>query len=142
MALTVVACAKVAATKRSNQFQKILKDYNASIRWGYYEKASAFINMRDGVPRKLDLDYLKEIRVTRYDIIRQIAIGDDLKDPREIAIDVDVDYYHDSTLRVKSIKYQQLWWYDEVAGQWFLDADLPDFKQEKVTPENDSTEER
>lgn len=140
MALTVAACGKVAATKRGNQFQKTLKEYNALIRWGYYEKAGAFINMRAGVPRQLDLEYLQEIRVTHYEIIRQIAIGDDLKDPREIAIDVDVDYYHDRTLRVKSIKYQQLWWHDEVAEQWFLDGDLPDFKQEKVTPGNDSTE--
>jgi hypothetical protein len=98
--------------------------------------------MREGVPRQLDLDYLKEIRVTRYDVVRQIAVGDDLKDPREMLIDVAIDYYHDSTLRVESIKYQQLWWHDEVAEQWFLDSDLPDFKQEDVTPDSDSTEEK
>jgi hypothetical protein len=129
LTLTVAGCAKVEATKRSNQFQQTLKDFNASIRWGYFEQARTFINMREGVPRELDLDYLQEIRVTRYDITRKTAIGDNLQDPREVVIDVAIDYYHDSTLRVKSIKYQQMWWYDDVAKQWFLDADLPDFKQ-------------
>ncbi len=124
-------CAKIQARKRADLFKSTLDTYSAMIRWGNYKQAGAYIKMRDGEPQQPDLQYLKQIHVTRYDIVEQVAIVDDQeedKEPAEISVTSEIDYYHDSDPRVKSLDYQQLWWYDDKLKKWFLDGDLPGFQ--------------
>ena len=131
--LTIVSagCAKIESIERGNNFKKVLDGYGFFIRWGKYKQAEVFINMREGVPKLLDLQYLKEIHVTRYDVTIQEPTGENIEDPKQIAVVAEIDYYHDSTFRVKSIRHQQLWWYDDLTERWFLDGDLPDFSQSR-----------
>lgn len=129
--LAASGCAKIQATRRADQFKSTLDSYSALLRWGKYKQAGNYINMREGVPRQPDLQYLKHIHVTRYDVVQQIATVDNEeegKGPTEIAVAAEIDFYHDNDLRVKNIDYQQLWWYDDKLEKWYLDGDLPDFR--------------
>ena len=129
LTLASAGCGKIESIKRGNDFKKALDSYGFMIRWGKYEQAEAFINMRAGVPKLPDMQYLKELHVTRYDVTEQVPFGENNDDPKQVAVVAVIEYYHDSTLRVKSIRHQQLWWYDDLTGKWFLDGDLPDFSQ-------------
>ncbi len=125
-------CAKIQATKRADKFKSTLDTYSALLRWGKYKQAGTHIKMREGEPKQLDLEYLKHIHVTRYDVVQQVASvenEEEGKGPTEIAMIAEIDYYHDDDLRVHSFEHQQLWWYDEELERWFLEGDLPDFQQ-------------
>ena len=124
-------CYNIGVSKRNNQYEKTTNSYRIYLRWGEYEKAAAFVKMRNGTPRELDLDYLKEIRITRYEIINEFINVDEEKFPEEIVVDLDIDFYSESTLTVKNLRYQQVWWYDVEEERWFLDSDLPDFSAVK-----------
>ena len=121
-------CYNIGVSKRNNQFEKTSNSYRIYLRWGEYEKAAAFIKMRKGKPQELNKDYLKEIHITRYEIINEYISVDEEKFPNEIVVDVDIDFYPESSLTVKNFKYQQVWWYDVAEERWFLDGDLPDFR--------------
>lgn len=130
--LVVSGCAKIQATKRADLFKSTLDTYSALIRWGKYKQAGAHIKRREGEPKQPDLEYLKHIHVTRYDIVQQVAVVENEEEgrgPTEISVLAEIDYYHDDDLRVHGIEYQQLWWYDEELESWSLDSDLPDFQQ-------------
>ncbi len=118
----------IGASKRNNQFDKTSNSYRIYIRWGEYEKAEAFIKMREGIPSKLDLDHLNQIHVTSYDVIKEYVSLDEEKFPKEIVEDVEIEFYPESTLTVKNLRHQQVWWYDVEEERWYLDTDLPDFR--------------
>jgi len=128
--LTVIlsACASVTEFRRGNIYEARVYQFSHDLRWGDYEKAYAYIKMRDRPPKPLDLDYLKQIRVTRYELIKEMPLASDEKGATEIQSLYEVDFYHRSNNIVKNFRYQQVWWYDKTLDNWFLDTDLPDFK--------------
>lgn len=128
----LAGCGQVRDFRRGNIFEARFEAYSAAIRWGEFEKAATFIKMREGKPRKPDLDYLKTIRVTRYELIEEkTPHKDEELGIIEAYMANNVEYYFVNSGRVKNFRYEQLWWYDVEADNWFMDGDLPDFKAEQ-----------
>ena len=121
-------CLGVTEFRRGNIYDSRVFAFLQDIRWGEYEKAQSFINMREGKPRKLNLEYLKNIRVTKLDKIKEMHTQ---KDEEEVISEMksvyEIEYYVVSVNVVKTLRYEQLWWYDAELDTWFLDNDLPDF---------------
>lgn len=126
--ISVSGCWNTGASKRTNQFEETLDAYRLMIRWGRYERALNYIRMRESEPRKFDREFYRMIRVTRYDIVDEIGYGKEIEDPREIHIITAIEFLHEDSIKLKSMRYKQVWYYDETEEGWFLDSDLPDFK--------------
>ncbi len=114
----VIAC---AAEKRQLRLDDTLRHYGSAIRWGAYADAQ---QLQKDVDQELDNDFLREIKVTSYEAIRQSVS----EDGNRIDQTVEIRYYHQSQGTEKSLIDQQTWEYDEIGETWKLDGKIPKFK--------------
>ena len=123
---TGVGCGALETHQKTSAFQEGVRSYGKLLRWGHYEEAAGFRSPRAGSPAELDLDFLKGIRITSYDVVsKQISPGQ-----MEARVTVSIDYYHDSMSTIHTITDRQLWWFDEAQDRWSLDGELPNFAEE------------
>ncbi|MDD5033205.1 MAG: hypothetical protein PHE55_00475 [Methylococcaceae bacterium] len=103
------------------KMEETLNGYGSAIRWGAFEKAVDYqIPSRRS---KLDLAWLKNIRVTSYDTLyRKEAKGSNIFEQT-----VEIRYYNDLQGVEKTITDRQLWHYDDEKDQWSLESELPHF---------------
>lgn len=131
LALLLTGCWNMGASKRGNQFEQTIDAYRILIRWGQFEQAQNYIRLREGQIREFDSELYSNIRVTRYQLIDKIAIGEDLDDAREIHVITELEFNHADQITVHTVRYEQLWWYDQETERWFLDGNLPAFNLQK-----------
>jgi hypothetical protein len=121
-------CASTIEFRRGNIYES--RDFACyqAIRWGEFEKAQTFINMREGKPKALNLEFLKQIRVTKLRKINEEKTQvDEDEIVSEITSNYEIEYYFVSNNLIKTLRYQQVWWFDKETDIWFLDSNLPDF---------------
>ena len=104
-------------------FDHQTRAYGKMLRWGQFDQAAEMRQAKAGSLNPVALDKFKEIRVTSYQIVRSQVSSD----MREAVVHATIDYYHERQNEVRTLSEQQLWWYEEEQGKWFLDGDLPDF---------------
>ena len=122
-AILAAGCARVQSRARVNDLEQRIQAYAAAIRWGYYDTALHFIHRRQGDATRPDKQRLKDIRVTDYNFTDKV-LSDDGHAARVV---VAFHYYHVDSGVIRSHLDIQSWWYDEEAGSWMLDGDIPDF---------------
>ncbi len=121
--LALAGCASMEAKKRDEALEMSVKAYGAALRWGQFEAAAKYRLPRRPVAERLDPARLEGIRVTAYEIGDQVVS----KDQTEVLVSAWISYYHESIGKVRTLQDEQVWWFDERQGRWFLDDDLPDF---------------
>lgn len=122
--LVLVGCATYARHKQQGSFEDITEAYGNAIRWGKYELASGFRDNKGREEEKPDFEYLKNIKVTSYEL-KAVNIS---KDGNAVQQDVEIEFYRIDQYIEKTITDRQLWKYDEEEERWFLHSELPDFK--------------
>ena len=122
--LVLVGCATYTRQKQQDRFEDITKAYGDAIRWGKYEVANGFRGMKEREEKKPDFEYLKNIKVTSYELKAVNISGDG----NAVQQDVEIEYYKIDQFIERTITDSQLWKYDEEEGRWLLDSELPDFK--------------
>ena len=127
LCISFVGCSSVSDYRRAQILDSRLYGFSHAIRWAEFEKAQEYISMRKGQPKKLDLDYLKNIKVTKYQLLKQYAHKQTEAEIPETTTIYDIEYYFSSSNKIRYLRYEQLWWYDKVLDNWFLDSDLPQF---------------
>ena len=119
----VAGCAGVQKEKQLNAFDEALRNYGALLRWGHYEEAGRYLSPRGREATPLDVARYRSIRVSAYEVTEKtmdLAKG-------EARVVASIDYYHEESGVVHTLKHPQKWWYDEATKSWRLDTDLPDF---------------
>lgn len=116
-------CGSIEERGEINDFTKASRDYGRMLRWRSYDGAAQFLRARDDSPIAVDVEPLKDIRVTSYRIISSEVRPKE----NEASVTAVIDYYNELQNRVKTLTDQQDWWYDPVGEAWFLDGNLPDF---------------
>jgi hypothetical protein len=105
-----------------NHIDITLNDFRKAIRWGYFEEALRFVQVKDYSEPLRNSDYLKNIRITSYEYGNKSYSEDDTK-LNVIAL---ISYYDVNKGTVNDIAVDQVWWFDPEKKRWFLDGDLPD----------------
>ena len=124
LSLSLWGCATVERKGRVESLNHTVKAYGAMIRWREFSAAQSYLGVREGTPKTVDFDHLKNIRVTDYDVLHT-SLNEE-KDEATVA--VSISYYNEYLNRVNTITQSQVWWYDEVGEGWLLDGELPDFR--------------
>ena len=122
--LTLVGCLTVKEIKdfsKMNKFAPTAESYAKAIQWSDFEAASFFAKSLKSKP---DLDKLKNIKVISYEVKRITHQREQLK----ILQTIDLSYYIKDQLKEKSLRYQEVWEYDEMDGSWYLTSGLPEFE--------------
>lgn len=116
--LFVTACAHdLALMKR----EEALHAYGAAIRWSSFDTAARFQSARTrGRPLP---DSLQDVKVSGYHVLTQTAD----KERMSLSRIVEIHYYREGYLVEKTLRDEELWHYDEDAGEWRIDTPLPRF---------------
>lgn len=121
--LLLIGCTTFAARKQQEQFEIASHVYEQALLLGQYEIANGFRKVQDSDNKTFDLERLKKIKVTSYDL-RAIKAS---KDNSLVKQTVEIKYYHIDYLIEKTIIDNQQWKYDTAEKRWYLHGGLPDF---------------
>ncbi len=122
--LLLVGCAKIEDMKKMDRFDVTTRAYTHSIRWSEFEDAVLFLKSTEDDSNSPDSDLLKMIRVTDY-TIKKTAVSENQSKVVQI---VDISYYRNDRMIVKTIREKELWEWDVEKKDWQLSTGLPKFK--------------
>lgn len=116
-------CATIKEKTRMSGFEKVSKAYEQVMLDSDFETAHGF---RDpyAVRETVDLAAYEDFKIVEYQV-KNGQVSDDKIQVNQIA---EVKYYRIDSLVVRTMRYEQLWKYDEVKKTWFLQTGLPEFK--------------
>ena len=124
-------CAQLRSQEQAALLQDSLRGYSNAMRWSDFGAAMAYIERRGEAVNQADLERLKDVRVTSYEIEdRYLSI-----DKGEAYVSAKIGYHLADSMTVQTITDKQTWWYREDERRWLLDGDLPNFT---VVTEEDS----
>ena len=104
-----------------------LESYAATIRWGNFEDAVAFVDpetLKAHPLTSVDLGRYRQIRISGYNAQPSRPVGD-----TEAVVVAEVVLTNNNTQSVRSVLDRQRWRYDEKAKRWWLVTGLPDITQ-------------
>ncbi|MEJ2116275.1 MAG: hypothetical protein P8X88_09640 [Gammaproteobacteria bacterium] len=121
--ISLSGCASKQKQKTLSNFDERIHLYGRLLRWKEYEGAANMIQHQDESSVEIELDTYRDLRVTDYEV-KKVMMGDELKTAE---VEMEIDYYFETTNSVKTIRDKQTWWYNEKAETWFLNNDFPAF---------------
>jgi len=104
-----------------------LRTYAQTIRWGEFDQAIGFIDpktLAEHPLTSLDIERLKQVRVTGYDDAPVVPVNDD-----EVQQTVKLDLLNVNTQVARSVVDRQTWKYDAATKRWWLVSGLPDISR-------------
>ena len=116
-------CATIKEKIRLADFEEVSKAYEHVMLDSDFESACEFTNP-DVVRSKTDITAYKDIKIIEY----QVKNGQASKDKNEVNQSVKIKYYRNASPTVRTMRYEQLWKYDDVKETWLLQTGLPEFK--------------
>ena len=120
--LTLSACATADKQKRMNSIDIALNDFRKAVRWGYFEEALSFIQIKDYSRTLRNPDYLKSIRITAYEYGKKHFS----EEGKKLNVTALISFYNVDRGTVNDIVEDQTWRFDDDQKRWFLDGDLPE----------------
>jgi len=123
VALLLAACASGNQAQRERK--QTMDQWQSLVRWSEYHALSDMIHpdwLADNPIRNIDMERLRQFRVTEYRV-RQV-----ISDPDGMAVErrVQIRLYHVHTARERVIEHREVWRYDEQRERWMLHSGLPD----------------
>jgi len=121
LATMLSACQSNKTRSSVDNLNTTIKNYGLFIRWRSYDEAANHIRHRDGQAANKNTEALREIRVTKYQVLT-VAIDEE---KNEANVTAEITYYHERVNSVKTVTDHQLWWQDEETNKWHLEGVLP-----------------
>ena len=116
-------CATIKEETRMSDFEKVSKSYEQVMLDSDFEAAQGFTDPY-AVREAVDLTAYEDFKIVEYQV-KKGRVSDDKIKVNQVA---EVKYYRIDSLVVRTIRYEQLWKYDEVKKTWLLQTGLPVFK--------------
>jgi hypothetical protein len=104
-----------------------LESYAATLRWGNFEDAVAFVDpetLKAHPLTSVDLGRYRQIRISGYNAQPSRPAGEG-----EVIVVAEVVLTNNNTQSVRSVLDRQRWRYDDKAKRWWLVTGLPDITQ-------------
>jgi hypothetical protein len=120
LGLLSTAC---STESRMIKLQGILSDYQRSIRWSDFQAASGFLDTPTARLSWQQAASYENIKVTQY-LIKTREPNEDGTDYHQ---SVEIRYYEEPSVTVKTLVDHQHWQFDEQRQTWRLVGSLPPF---------------
>ena len=120
----LAACA--SGGSKMDALQSAQYDYSAAIRWNDFEGAWSMVDpefRKEHPISELEFERYKQVKVSRYNVLASQGSAKDMHARQEVQIDV----INEHTQVQRSIRYTEVWRYDEAAKTWLVTSGLPDF---------------
>ena len=122
--LLVSGCATISDQLVMKEFGETSKAYGEAILWSHYEAANLYRKSGEQVGKNMDFEKFKNIKVAMYDV-KQVDLSED---KRRVTQVVEIKYYKQDNMIIKTVRDEQLWEYDPDEDRWYLSSGLPQFK--------------
>ena len=116
-------CASVFDSVKMNKFTDTSRSYGETLVWSRFETANLYRKPELAEKEKPDFEWLKNIKVTQYDI-KELSVSED---SLRVVQEVEIAYYHRDKMIVKTLRDQQVWEFDTRDRRWYLVTRLPEF---------------
>ena len=118
----LVGCASVSEMNITDKFEKTTRAYRQALQWGDWPTAKQYLDPDRAIKDQINLDELKQIKVTSYEVIDLIPAEDKMRAQQT----VEIKYYFIKRMVEKTLIDKQIWVYSESTG-WRLTSGLPSF---------------
>jgi len=119
----IAGCTTIKEKIRLADFKEVSKAYEHVMLDSDFESAYGFTNP-DVVRSETDFTAHEDIKIVEYQVIK----GQVSRDKIEVNQNVKIKYYRIDSPIVRTMRYEQLWKYDDVKNTWLLQTGLPEFK--------------
>mgnify|MGYP003315920672 CR=1 FL=1 len=103
------------------EFEKTVSRYAKNLKYGYFREAYRWVKHRDG-RRVVPLDKsIYMYRIHSYEVLSSFMSDNG----REARVMAKVSFYEIDTGALVEILDEQIWWFAEVANEWFVEAFVP-----------------
>lgn len=112
-----------ARSKKDKAMDQVLLDYAATLRWGGFEHAIAFIDptVREARPiSSIDLNRYRQVRVSYYHQQSPVQVS-----KTEIQVLAEIGIINNHNQSERSVIDRQTWRWDEKQKRWWLVSGLP-----------------
>jgi hypothetical protein len=113
-----VGCASTFSFRREEVYDETVRAYGRLISWSDFGSAAAFL-----APDAAVKTVPPGVRVARYDFKQAIFT----QDKTEAINLIEITYYRETELRVKTLMDRQLWQYNAERDTWLLKSGFPAF---------------
>lgn len=121
--LLLTACASGSQAQRKQE--KAMNLWQEMVRWNEYDGLVDMIHpdwLADHPIRSVELERLRQFRVTEYRVRQVISDPDEQRVVRRVQIRL----YHIHSARERIIQHREVWRYDNERDRWLLHSGLPD----------------
>lgn len=124
----LAGCGSVSHQTRGNALDAQQYAYSAAIRWGDFAGARGLVD-----PQVLARNPVTDLELERYAQV-QVSSYRESGDTRDLvggtaSRDVIIGVINRHTQAERSVRYREVWRYDEASRSWLLTSGLPDFWQ-------------
>jgi hypothetical protein len=123
LSLFLCSCNDTGVRNKVSNLDESIKQYNIALRWAMHENLDGYHVTRDGERKKINRKSLENIRITGFDFSEK-ELNDEAT---EATVNGEIKYYRTDVGTLKSLSYEQIWWYDEDLKRWFMESDFPVF---------------
>lgn len=117
-AVLAAGCASTFDFRREEVFEETVRAYGRLITWSDFGTASAYL-----APDAENKSVPKGVRVATYDF-KQLVFTQD----KMAAVNlIEISYYRENDMRLKTLMDQQLWQFNEAKQTWQLKSGFPPF---------------
>ena len=123
----LLPCALAAAGLggKSRQLDEMMAAYSAALRWGSFEDGWQFI--APDVRKERPLTGLAASRYAQLQVTGYRDIGTSRMKDGSVVRDIEISITNRNTQSERSVRYREIWRWDDKAGRWWQTTGLPDF---------------
>lgn len=122
--LTLAACADNAIRKQVEDLDHAIDSYAYALRWMRKNDAVAYHMRPDGSKPAIDTSMLDVVRVTGFNITEKTLNTEHTG----ATVSGELNYIHIEYGTLRTINFNQSWWYEPETKKWYLDSEFPQFK--------------
>ncbi|NNE38320.1 MAG: hypothetical protein HKN08_08445 [Gammaproteobacteria bacterium] len=121
--MLLLSCGGTVERQKLETLNSAIDDYAYALRWGRTDDAVSYHVNEDGSQPGIDSSIMDSVRVTGFEI-RERTVN---PEQTEATVKGELNYYHDNSATLRTLEYDQHWWYEPESKQWLLDSDFPEF---------------
>jgi len=124
----LTGCQDRGVKKRLSSLDDAIHQYSQALRWGRFPDAQTYHLTRDDKRPPIDEQDFADVRITSYEI-RETDFNDE---NTEAMVKGQYKYYLTSTGTVRTVPFEQDWWYKEEDKRWFVANGPPVFHPQRA----------
>lgn len=121
LVLLVTACSNIRSMEIDERLFLRQRAFENALHWGEYEVAASFIRPAEDSAPGPDPADLKDFKVTEM-VVRGSRV---IEPEKRIEVTSVISYYPESTQRLSTLTYTQIWVYEPERREWYSETPLP-----------------